>query len=73
MKTTTKVRLNLQLSQSLNATLDEIAESNGTTRAEVIRVAFALLKLAHDAKHDGMHLGLARDANKLDSEFIYLL
>jgi metal-responsive CopG/Arc/MetJ family transcriptional regulator len=68
-----KVRLNLQLSQELNKTLDEITESTGGNRTDVIRQALALMKVAHDAKLKGKHLGLVSDADKLDTEIVGLL
>src|SRR5437899_31091 len=68
-----KVRLNLQLSQELNKTLDEISESTGSNRTDVIRQALALMKVAHDAKRKGKHLGLVSDADKLDTEIVGLL
>jgi Ribbon-helix-helix protein, copG family len=68
-----KVRLNLQLSQELNKTLDEITESTGSNRTDVIRQALALMKVAHDAKRKGKHLGLVSDADKLDMEIVGLL
>jgi metal-responsive CopG/Arc/MetJ family transcriptional regulator len=68
-----KVRLNLQLSQELNKTLDEITESTGTNRTDVIRQALALMKVAHDAKRKGKHFGIVNDADKLDTEIVGLL
>jgi Ribbon-helix-helix protein, copG family len=68
-----KVRLNLQLSQELNKTLDEISESTGSNRTDVIRQALALMKVAHEAKRKGKHLGLVSDADKLDTEIVGLL
>lgn len=68
-----KVRLSLQVSQELNQTLEEIANSTGTNRTDVIRQALALMKVAHNAKRDGRHLGLVSDARKLDTEIVGLL
>jgi hypothetical protein len=68
-----KVRLNLQLSQELNRTLEEISASTGSNRTDVIRQALALMKVAHDAKRKGKHLGLVSDADKLDTEIVGLL
>jgi predicted transcriptional regulator len=68
-----KVRLNLQLSQELNNTLDEITESTGTNRTDVIRQALALMKVAHEAKRKGKHLGIVSDADRLDTEIVGLL
>jgi len=73
MAMTEKVRLSLQVSQELNQTLEDIADSTGTNRTDVIRQALALMKVAHAAKKDGKHLGLVADARKLDTEIIGLL
>jgi metal-responsive CopG/Arc/MetJ family transcriptional regulator len=73
MATTEKVRLNLQISQELNRTLEEIAEDTGTNRSDVIRQALALMKVAHTAKKDGRHLGIVKDARKLDTEIVGLI
>lgn len=68
-----KVRLNLQISPELNKVLEEIADSAGATRTDVIRQALALMKAAHTAKREGKHLGTVADAKKLDTEYIGLL
>ncbi|MBI1320958.1 MAG: DNA-binding protein [Candidatus Hydrogenedens sp.] len=68
-----KIRLNLQVSAELNRTLEEIAESAGGTKTDVIRQAFALMKVAHEAKQKGRHIGLVSDASKLDTELVGLL
>jgi metal-responsive CopG/Arc/MetJ family transcriptional regulator len=68
-----KVRLNLQVSQELSNVLDEIAESSGGNRTDVIRQALALVKIAHEAKKEGRHLGLVSERSKLDTEIVGLL
>jgi hypothetical protein len=68
-----KVRINLQVSPGLNDILEGIAESSGSTKTDVIRVALALVDIAHRAKKDGKHLGLVADASKLDTEIVGLL
>ena len=50
-----------------------IAEETGSNRTEVVRQAWALMKVAHDAKRRGMHIGLASDPTKLDTEIVGLL
>jgi metal-responsive CopG/Arc/MetJ family transcriptional regulator len=69
----TKIRLNLQVSEQLNKDLEEIADSTGTNRTEVIRQALALMKVAHQARREGRHLGVVSDASKLDTELVGLL
>jgi hypothetical protein len=67
-----KVRLNLQVSNELNNVLEEIAGSNGSTKTDVIRQALALMKVAHQAKRNGKHLGVVADPEKLDTEIVGL-
>lgn len=68
-----KVRLNLQVSEQLNADLEEMADSTGSNRTEVIRQALALMKIAHKARTEGRHLGLVSDPSKLDTELVGIL
>ena len=68
-----KVRLNMQVSLELNQVLERIAEDTGATRTDVIRQAVALMKVAHDAKQGGRHVGIVDDAKKLDTEIVGLL
>ena len=68
-----KVRLNLQVSAELNKALEEIAEGTGGSRSDVIRQALALMKVAHEAKRKGRHLGMVADPSKLDTEIVGLL
>jgi metal-responsive CopG/Arc/MetJ family transcriptional regulator len=68
-----KVRLNLQVSEQLNADLDEMADSTGSNRTEVIRQALALMKIAHQARRECRHLGLVSDPSKLDTELVGIL
>ncbi|MDC7786257.1 hypothetical protein PQJ75_01385 [Rhodoplanes sp. TEM] len=68
-----KVRLNLQVSSELNQMLETIADDTGTQRSDVIRQALALMKVAHDAKRRGKHIGLVSDPEKLETEIVGLL
>jgi len=68
-----KVRLSLQLSQELNRALEEIAVDTGGNRTEVIRQALALMKVAHNAKLKGRHVGIVSDPSRLDTEIVGLL
>ena len=69
----TKIRLNLQVSEQLNKDLEDIADSTGSNRTEVIRQALALMKAAHKARAEGKHLGLVSDPSKLDTEIVGIL
>jgi hypothetical protein len=68
-----KVRLNLQVSEQLNSDLEEMADSTGSNRTEVIRQALALMKIAYQARREGRHLGLVSDPSKLDTELVGIL
>lgn len=70
---TAKIRLNLQVSEQLNSDLEEMADSTGSNRTEVIRQALALMKIAHQARREGRHLGLVSDPSKLDTELVGIL
>ncbi|WP_407524713.1 ribbon-helix-helix domain-containing protein [Methylobacterium oryzisoli] len=67
------VRLNLQISPDLNQMIEQIADETGTNRSAVIRQALALMKVAHEAKVKGKHIGLVTDPDKLDTEIVGLL
>ncbi|RVU19769.1 ribbon-helix-helix protein, CopG family [Methylobacterium oryzihabitans] len=67
------VRLNLQISPDLNEMIERIANETKTNRTAVIRQALALMKVAHDAKAKGKHIGLVTDPDKLDTEIVGLL
>ncbi len=68
-----KVRMNLQVSAELNDLLESIAKDSGSNRSEVIRQALALMKVAHEAKKKGKHIGLVSDADRLETEIVGLL
>lgn len=67
MKDEGSTRLNLVLSKEIAAVLEDMAQAKGTTKTTLIRDAIALLKLAHEQKRQGRHLGFAADENKLDT------
>lgn len=54
---TDKVRLTLDLSGSLNAQLDSIAQETGKTKAELMRLALDFLLRADEAQKDDMTVG----------------
>ncbi|MBW0003460.1 MAG: ribbon-helix-helix protein, CopG family [Hyphomicrobiales bacterium] len=68
-----KERMNLQVSPELSKLLNGIADETGSNRTEVIRQALALMKVAHDAKRRGKHIGLTSDPSKLETEIVGLL
>lgn len=68
-----KVRVNLQISPELNAVIQNISDDSGVNRTDVIRQALALMKVAHDAKKKGKHIGISSDASRLDTEIVGLI
>jgi len=64
------VRLNLTLSRELATVVEEMAQSTDSTRTAVIRQAIALMKLAHDERKKGRHIGFAKTSQQLDTEIV---
>ncbi|MBA3518484.1 MAG: CopG family transcriptional regulator [Rhizobiales bacterium] len=63
-------RLNIVLSRDVAAALDEMAVATDSTKTEVIRRAIGLMKLAHEEKRKGRHLGFTSSSEKLDTEIV---
>jgi metal-responsive CopG/Arc/MetJ family transcriptional regulator len=68
-----KVRMNLQVSAELNELLEQIAGDTGSNRSEVIRQALALMKVAHEAKRKGKHIGFVSNPANLETEIVGLM
>jgi predicted transcriptional regulator len=58
----------LQMNDKLEAILDELAEKDGISKAQVIRRSLTLLKLAEDHKEDGYELQLSKTGSDGESE-----
>ena len=54
-------RLTLDLSPEINERLEAIARSNGITKSESMRRAFALLAVADTEKKKGLSLGIVNE------------
>jgi predicted transcriptional regulator len=54
-------RLTLDLSPEINERLEAIARSNGITKSEAMRRAFALLAVADTEKKKGLSLGIVKE------------
>lgn len=70
-----RVRLTLDISQKLNAIVDNLALENDTTKADVLRFAVEILSAATEAKKSGMHVGAwaeKPDGSRQEREFIGL-
>jgi hypothetical protein len=63
-------RLNIVLSKDIAMALEEMAAATDSTKTAIIRQAIALMKLAHDEKKKGRHLGFASSSDKLDTEIV---
>lgn len=68
-----KKRLNLEISAELYADIERLAEEHGCSKGTVFRVALALYKVCDEAKKSGLHIGLARDREKLDTVLVGII
>lgn len=66
------VRLNVVLSDDLNAEIDAAAAETETTKSEIFRKAIQLYLAARDGKKRGMKIGLARPDQPIETEFVGL-
>ena len=53
------VRLSLDLSPAANEVLESLAEAGGVTKADILRRAIGVMKIAADGRGRGQRLGLA--------------
>lgn len=58
-----KVRLNLDVSQEIAEFIENLARDNQTTKADVMKRAIALLKVAHDEKKRHRSMGFVKEQN----------
>ena len=58
----------LQMNDKLEAILDELAEKDGISKAQVIRRSLTLMKLAEDHKDQGYELQLFKEGTDDESE-----
>jgi len=63
MASQSSVRLSLELSENANNMLEQVAQHNGTTKADVLRRAIALIAYADDVKREGNRLAVT-DRNR---------
>jgi hypothetical protein len=66
------VRLNLLLSNELNAQIEKVVKDRESTKADVLLKAVALYIAAVDGKKKGLRVGLAREDQALEAEFVGL-
>ncbi|MFC0633489.1 ribbon-helix-helix protein, CopG family [Brevundimonas balnearis] len=65
------VRLNLQVSDDLNRSLDRMAAESETTKADILRKAIILYEHARKGKAKGQELALVKQG-KIETEFVGL-
>ena len=69
-----KVRMNLEVSKELAEFLDELAQSEDTTKTEIVRRALSVLKAYKQQKAKGRnHIGFTDDPSKLAAELVGIL
>jgi len=68
---TTKKRMNLEVSDEFDATLENLKIVMGkTSKAEVIRSAITLLKYAKDQEKEGGHLTITSKDGDVEKEIV---
>ena len=65
--------MTVHLSRDLADIIAGIADDASVNQTEVIRQALALMKVAHDNKRLGNHIGIVADPEKLDREIVGVL
>lgn len=61
----------IAIDSKLNTTLEDLKQSTGkTSKAEVFRLAITLLKIAHDAKQEGLKLTLSDEKDCVRKEIV---
>jgi len=65
------VRLNLQVSDDLNNSLDRMANEAETTKADILRKAIILYEYARKGKARGQELALVKEG-RVETEFVGL-
>ena len=64
------VYLSLELSPEMDERLDEISAQLGSSRADVLRKAIALIDIATRAKLEGLRLGIVAIGDPLATEIV---
>lgn len=69
-----KVRLNIEVSQDMANILEDLADAEETTKAEIVRRALSVMRAYKDQMGRGRtHIGFVQDADKLDAELLGIL
>lgn len=64
------LRLVVDVPAPVMAVIDSIAAERGITRTGLVRQALGVIKTMHEASKEGLHTGVVRNRNKLDSVLI---
>lgn len=67
-----RIRLSLDVSPALFQIIDELAESNATTKSEILKKGIVLLQVAFSEKANGNHLGVVNDKQKIVKNIVGL-
>jgi hypothetical protein len=69
-----KVRLSLEVSKELAALLESLAETEATTKTEIVRLALSVMKAFREQAVAGRtHMGFTADPTQLDAELVGIL
>ena len=68
-----KVRLSLQITRELDRMLEQIVSETGASKSDVFRQSLALMKVAHEEKKKGRHMGFTSDSRNLETEIVGIL
>jgi hypothetical protein len=60
-------RIAVDVPKSTATIVDRIAAERGVTRTSIVRHAISLLNATHEGAKEGLHAGLVRDKDKLDT------
>lgn len=63
-------RLTVDLSSEIDKTLSQIAANNHTTKAEVMRKAFALLAVAEEEKGKGNSMAIVKEDENREAKIV---
>lgn len=69
-----KVRMHIELNETLDRELEAIAKDEGTTKSEIMRRSFSIIKaFKEQAKRGRPYMGFVSDVSKLDAEMVGIL
>jgi hypothetical protein len=65
-----KIRLSLDMTPAMKDVIDQLAEREGITRAELLRRAIALLKTVKDAEEKGERAALINEEGHVTARLV---